>query len=84
MSMILNAPIWPLSTFLVASTALSCFLCVAETFCCAGLIQNDTEEIVKLVENLVSDNIRGQCLILVTLPMSGKYNHRPTVLALAC
>ena len=36
-----------------------------------GLIQNDSKDVVELVEDLVLSNIRGQCLILVTVPMSG-------------
>ncbi|KLO12396.1 hypothetical protein SCHPADRAFT_853916 [Schizopora paradoxa] len=35
-----------------------------------GLIQNDERELVDLVEDLVRSNITGECLILVTIPMS--------------
>ncbi|KAI5117489.1 hypothetical protein M0805_009550 [Coniferiporia weirii] len=35
-----------------------------------GLIQNDEQQTVELVENLVKTNITGHCLILVTIPMS--------------
>ncbi|KAI5117486.1 hypothetical protein M0805_009549 [Coniferiporia weirii] len=35
-----------------------------------GLIQNDEQQTVELVENLVRANITGHCLILVTIPMS--------------
>lgn len=36
-----------------------------------GIIQNASTETVQLVEDLVRANIKGNCLILVTLPMSG-------------
>ncbi|EED79004.1 predicted protein [Postia placenta Mad-698-R] len=35
-----------------------------------GIIQNASPEIVQLVEDLVLSHIKGNCLILVTLPMS--------------
>ncbi|KAK7676574.1 hypothetical protein QCA50_020450 [Cerrena zonata] len=35
-----------------------------------GIIQNAESETVKLVEDLVLSHIRGNCIILVTLPMS--------------
>ncbi|KAH8109512.1 P-loop containing nucleoside triphosphate hydrolase protein [Phellopilus nigrolimitatus] len=35
-----------------------------------GLIQNDEQSTVQLVEDLVRSNIEGNCLILVTIPMS--------------
>ncbi|KAH9830095.1 P-loop containing nucleoside triphosphate hydrolase protein [Rhodofomes roseus] len=35
-----------------------------------GIIQNADPEIVQLVENLVMSHIKGNCLILVTCPMS--------------
>ncbi len=38
-----------------------------------GLIQNEEDETVRLVENLVRDNIQGNCIILVTIPMSGNF-----------
>ena len=48
-----------------------------------GLIQNETPEMVKVVEDLVRDNIRGnECLILVTMPMSGEHlSHRSGCIA---
>jgi hypothetical protein len=36
-----------------------------------GLIQNAESEIVKLVEDMVLSHIERDCLILVTLPMTG-------------
>lgn len=36
-----------------------------------GLIQNEEPQIVQIVEELVKSNISGNCLILVTIPMSG-------------
>lgn len=36
-----------------------------------GLIQNEEPEVVSLVEDLVKVNIKGNCLIIVTIPMSG-------------
>ena len=36
-------------------------------------MQNAEAEIVQLVEDLVKSYAVGNCLILVTLPMSGKY-----------
>ena len=36
-----------------------------------GIIQNEQPDIIKLVEDLVASCIKGNCLILVTLPMSG-------------
>jgi hypothetical protein len=36
-----------------------------------GIIQNAEPEIVKLVEDLVISHIKGNCLILVALPMTG-------------
>ncbi|KDQ21433.1 hypothetical protein BOTBODRAFT_98847 [Botryobasidium botryosum FD-172 SS1] len=35
-----------------------------------GIIQNDEPDIVRLVEDLVVTNIKGNCLILVALPMT--------------
>ena len=37
-----------------------------------GLIQNEEPEIVKIVEDLVKENITPNSLMLVTIPMSGK------------
>lgn len=37
-----------------------------------GLIQNAEPQIVQLVEDLVISHIRGNCLILVALPMTGR------------
>lgn len=37
----------------------------------AGLIQNAEPEVVQLVEDLVVSHIKGECLILVALPMTG-------------
>lgn len=39
----------------------------------SGIIQNATLETVHMVEQLVSSHISGNCIILVTLPMSGTY-----------
>jgi hypothetical protein len=36
-----------------------------------GIIQNAEEDIVTMVESLVSSHIKRNCIILVTLPMSG-------------
>jgi len=36
-----------------------------------GIIQNAESEVVKLVEDLVISHIKGNCLILVALPMTG-------------
>lgn len=36
-----------------------------------GLIQNEEPQIVQIVEDLVQSNISGNCLMLVTIPMSG-------------
>ena len=36
-----------------------------------GLIQNEEPEVVKIVEELVKENITQNCLMLVTIPMSG-------------
>ncbi|KAL5531192.1 hypothetical protein ACEPAG_4068 [Sanghuangporus baumii] len=49
-----------------------------------GLIQNDKPEVVRLVEEIVMSNIRGEnCLILVTIPMSDDMeNQRAMRLAL--
>ncbi|KAL5492681.1 hypothetical protein ACEPAI_4128 [Sanghuangporus weigelae] len=48
-----------------------------------GLIQNDEQEVVRLVEDLVMSNIQGNCLILVTIPMSDDMeNQRAMRLAL--
>lgn len=48
-----------------------------------GLIQNDEDEIVKLVEDLVRSNIQGNCLIIVAIPMSDDMeNQRSMRLAL--
>lgn len=44
-----------------------------------GIIQNAESDTVQLVEDLVLSHIRGNCLILVTLPMSGTH---PSVLQL--
>lgn len=41
-----------------------------------GIIQNAESETVQFVEELVLSHIRGNCLILVTLPMSGIYSFR--------
>lgn len=38
-----------------------------------GIIQNADQETVQLVEGLVLSHIQGNCLILVTLPMSGTF-----------
>lgn len=38
-----------------------------------GIIQNAEDDIVKLVENLVVSHIKGNCLILVALPMTGRF-----------
>lgn len=38
-----------------------------------GLIQNEEDDTVRLVESLVTSNIQGNCLILVTIPMSGAF-----------
>lgn len=43
----------------------------------AGLIQNEEPEIVKIVEELVKSNIQENCLILVTIPMSGMLYRTP-------
>lgn len=40
---------------------------------CTGIIQNADQEVVDLVEDVVKFHIRGNCLILVALPMSGAY-----------
>ena len=37
-----------------------------------GIVQNAEPEVVQLVEDLVTSYVKGNCLILVTLPMSGK------------
>jgi hypothetical protein len=37
----------------------------------SGIIQNADTTTVKLVENLVVSYIKGNCLILVALPMTG-------------
>jgi hypothetical protein len=52
----------------------------------AGLIQNETPEMVKIVEDLVRENIRGnKCLILVTIPMSGEHlSHRSACIIIQC
>ena len=36
-----------------------------------GLIQNASSEVVSFIENMVTSHIKGNCIILVTLPMSG-------------
>ena len=36
-----------------------------------GIIANAEQEIVDLVEEMVISHIRGNCLILVALPMTG-------------
>ena len=38
-----------------------------------GIISNADPEVVKFVEDLVKTHIQGNCLILVTLPMSGEH-----------
>ena len=38
-----------------------------------GIVQNADPEVVQLVEDLVTSYVRGNCLILVTLTMSGAY-----------
>ncbi len=38
-----------------------------------GIVANADDDTVRLVEDLVISNIKGNCLILVTLPMSGTY-----------
>lgn len=43
----------------------------------AGIIQNADPETVKMVEDMVVTHIQGNCLILLTLPMSGTYTHPP-------
>ena len=40
--------------------------------CHLGIVQNADQEIVQLVEDLVTSYVEGNCLILVTLPMSGQ------------
>ncbi|KAJ7766565.1 P-loop containing nucleoside triphosphate hydrolase protein [Mycena maculata] len=35
-----------------------------------GIIQNATAQVVRLVEDMVVENIRGNCLILVAIPMT--------------
>ena len=45
---------------------------LAQLYPIPGIIQNADANIVSLVENLVLSHIKGNCLILVTLPMSGK------------
>jgi hypothetical protein len=37
-----------------------------------GLIQNATDEVVSRVEDLVVSYVKGDSLILVTLPMTGE------------
>jgi hypothetical protein len=50
-----------------------------------GLIQNETPEMVKIVEDLVRANIRGNCLILVTMPMSGEHlSYRTVCIVIQC
>ncbi len=39
--------------------------------CLIGLIQNEEDETVKLVESLVRDDIHGNRIILITVPMCG-------------
>lgn len=38
-----------------------------------GLVQNQDPDVVKMVEDLVKTSIEGNALILVAIPMSGKY-----------
>ncbi|KAF5339054.1 hypothetical protein D9758_014124 [Tetrapyrgos nigripes] len=45
-----------------------------------GLIQNAEADIVKLVEEMVSSHIKGNCLILVALPMTGRHSISVSVL----
>lgn len=44
---------------------------VAEVLPLPGIIQNAESSTVQLVEDLVLSHIKGNCLILVTCPMSG-------------
>ena len=37
----------------------------------SGIIQNADDDMIKLVEDLVVSHIKGNCLILVALPMTG-------------
>lgn len=37
----------------------------------SGIIQNAEPDVVQLVEEMVVSHIRGNCLILVALPMTG-------------
>ena len=39
---------------------------------CLGIVQNAEDEVVRLVEDLVTAYVKGNCLILVALPMSGE------------
>jgi hypothetical protein len=39
----------------------------------AGIIQNAEPDIVKLVEDIVISNIKGNTIILVALPMTGPF-----------
>ena len=38
-----------------------------------GIIQNADPETVKMVEDMVVNHIEGNCLILLTIPMSGMF-----------
>lgn len=43
-----------------------------------GIIQNAEPEVVRLVEDLVISHIKGNCLILVALPMTGTFVTGPS------
>lgn len=43
----------------------------------SGLIQNADRNLVHIVEELVLSYISGSSLILLTIPMSGRYNGNP-------
>ena len=46
----------------------------ADAHCIAGIVQNADDEVIKLVEDLVKSYIAGEkSVILVTLPMSGRF-----------
>ncbi len=52
--------------------------CVPSPFltCRPGIVQNAEPEVVQLVEDLVKSYVGGNCLILVTLPMSGEQSQK--------
>ena len=54
-------------------------LLFAHTEATSGIIQNAAEETVKLVVDLVSHHIAGNCIILVTVPMSGMFHFSSAV-----